>query len=698
MERRNSLVVIFLAAVLGSAAIAPRSTVPASTALVGLQSHNQTERSSAPLRACTAAGVVREFFSGNYKSQDKGPDEIPDATIFGGVFPSDIPGVDSFLYEEMLKQPDDCTGASLDDDLKKIPPGWTIDSLIATVPDLIESGLPSQFDDYVDTIERAVSADRFIPDRFYNPWPYPHQVEAKAGEDTSDTQSDVDEDSPAEGQKVPPYERNPGLILLRDIDQNQKKLLVVLLVGETPTAGVHKGAFESALQQAYELFKYNSKAQTGEPANQVKIVGPTFSGSTTSMNNAIDEWRVSGEGHSCPIEIISGSANAVTGKEFSTGVSFQTTIVSIFSQVEALLGWLGRPDGKNVAVLSEENTFFGSWHRNDRYPQNDLLLFRFPLHIAELQAAAQRAAERAKGESSTLPSLTLSNLPIDPQEMRSRRDLIPLYSNFEINSLELVLESTLREIDEHEISYVIIAGTDPADTLFLIHWLRQNCPRVTPIALGADLRYLHTDFNSDTRGMIIASSYPLYLENQLLTRKQNRPGSAIQFSTEGSEGTYNAVRWLVSKPDGRLLDYTKPFASKSDDSSCKPSEAHPLWISMVGADQIWPLSIEDAPVPEGYPADYMVPISPTGVDDVTDNEFKFYPKSFVIICFLILLGCCVVLSLIVVNRIGDPEKGFGPIWIQQVLSRAVLPEYSEPRHTQVLLLSTVLFGMFATAA
>ena len=57
---------------------------------------------------------------------------------------------------------------------------WKVDSLIATVPDPVESGLGSVFDDYVDSIERAVSATGYVLDHFYNPWPSPEQL-AKEG-------------------------------------------------------------------------------------------------------------------------------------------------------------------------------------------------------------------------------------------------------------------------------------------------------------------------------------------------------------------------------------------------------------------------------------------------------------------------------------------------------------------------------------
>jgi len=126
MERRNSLLVILLAAILGSAAIAPRSSgrsYEAPTA-APTQSPTRSEKSGAELRAYDARGIINEFFSGTANdSLDKSPS--------GELTPRRAAAVD---YQ-----------------------GWTVESLIATLPDPVESGLGSMFDDFVDSIEHAVT-------------------------------------------------------------------------------------------------------------------------------------------------------------------------------------------------------------------------------------------------------------------------------------------------------------------------------------------------------------------------------------------------------------------------------------------------------------------------------------------------------------------------------------------------------------
>ena len=67
MEQRNSFVVIVLAAILGSAAIAPRWSIPELTppsAALTQSEEGSLRRSKTLLRARNAKGLIEEFFSG----------------------------------------------------------------------------------------------------------------------------------------------------------------------------------------------------------------------------------------------------------------------------------------------------------------------------------------------------------------------------------------------------------------------------------------------------------------------------------------------------------------------------------------------------------------------------------------------------------------------------------------------------------
>src|SRR5262249_20117029 len=50
-------------------------------------------------------------------------------------------------------------------------PNWKTRSLIACVPDPIDSSSGHRFDALIDTIQRAVETQDYVLDRFYYPWP-----------------------------------------------------------------------------------------------------------------------------------------------------------------------------------------------------------------------------------------------------------------------------------------------------------------------------------------------------------------------------------------------------------------------------------------------------------------------------------------------------------------------------------------------
>jgi hypothetical protein len=685
MEQRNSLVVILLAALLGSAVIVPRASGPSYEAPTAAptQSSRRLEKSGAEsglltprLRAHDARGILNEFFSGTANdSLDKPPSGEP---ILHEASPAD--------YQ-----------------------GWTVESLIATVPDPVESGLGSLFDDFVDSIEHAATADGYNLDQFFNPWPSPDQLTNTQKDDQSDGRADSSGESGIEKRLIPIYEKVPGLMLFRKTDEEPKRLLVLFVVGETPTTGIHKGAFEDALAQASKLISdQEATCRSGRNCqSSIKVVGPSFSGSATSMKLAIAEWsNRRPRGSSTPkVEIISGSATSIEPETFaSLDVTYHATIIPDKFTMPALLLWLNKEHGQGVAILSEENTSYGTQLTKAEPgldPENPwkMLYLRYPLHIAELQRAAERKVQTAKTGAATTPSLSNPNLPLDTHESHTRRDVLPLYSTAETNRVELVLDANMREINEHKISYVIVTATDPADMLFLLHWVRQNCPKVTPIALTADLLYLHTDVNAETRGMIVATTYPLYIENQLWTLGPDDLRSPIQFSLDTSEGIYNATLTLLN-PRAPLLDYAWPFAPDF--------KGPPLWISFVGVDQLWPVSIQDARVSSGYMVENRVenPSVQTAAA-ATDDELKLYSKPFQLTCLLIALWCFLVWSLIAANDTENLRQGFAPIlWLssktpaslQQILGSAVLPECRLARRQQLILFSATIFSLLATVA
>src|SRR5262249_16933798 len=121
-------------------------------------------------------------------------------------------------------------------------PGWDLDFLIVTLADPIDSSSGHEFDTLVDGIQRALETQEYVLTRFYYPW----SRYKSANEDTKFSKKSAEEDADKKAAPVErrrEYERQPGLLLFRA----KSRLLMVFLVGETATGGIHKEALTACL-------------------------------------------------------------------------------------------------------------------------------------------------------------------------------------------------------------------------------------------------------------------------------------------------------------------------------------------------------------------------------------------------------------------------------------------------------------------
>jgi hypothetical protein len=486
---------------------------------------------------------------------------------------------------------------------------YSVDSIIATLPDPIESGLSDKLDDEIDAIQRAAESQGYVLDRFKLPWPTPAERAAK-GSDAKIDQSEDGEPTPDEpghpGAKAKPVQRaEPGVLLFRD--GHSRRLLVVFLVGETPTSGIHKPALRKALQQTCELrSSFASALPRGDCGNNcppISIMGPEFSGSQDSLVFAIHDWRSQGSvGYgqtSCrdvKIRMISGSATSIDQSRFqdSDNVDFKATVIPDSTALLELSRWIqargmGSDTGDGVAILSESNTGYGGGVRAALYQTTTqrlhafaaALSLKFPIHISELQKAREGAAAPASTADSLALTLRNPNLPLATAAGRERRDVIPIYSASEVNSIELILDQLLDSIKQQRIGCVIIAASNIEDTIFLANEVRASSPNVMLISLNASVLLLHSEVNPQVQGLFVASGYPLFSANQVWTNPFWGAQLRVQFPSDTAEGAYNATVALLGS-DNNLLDYGDPFNPGA--------RIPPLWITVVGNGGVWPLA------------------------------------------------------------------------------------------------------------
>src|SRR5262249_34925597 len=183
---------------------------------------------------------------------------------------------------------------------KRPPPSGydEIKYLIATVPDPKDTRLDHQFDRALDAIRRAFESADYIFDRYWLPW------------DKSKTVAPpISPADPKTAQMATRHLREPGVILFRH--SKSKGLLALFLVGETPTGGIHRVAFQNALRQIEELpSRVGSMTEAPAEESRLRILGPYFSSSANSLAILLKGWT-GGQKPPPEFTIITGSAGLI---------------------------------------------------------------------------------------------------------------------------------------------------------------------------------------------------------------------------------------------------------------------------------------------------------------------------------------------------------------------------------------------------
>jgi len=464
-------------------------------------------------------------------------------------------------------------------DADLFPGEATYEFVIATVADPVDTRLGYLFDQSVDAICAAMQASgEFRFDRFWLPWPERHRGGGTASAANS---------APLEARK---FERLPGVLLFRRATQgkstfaqghNKPHLMVVFLVGETPTGGIHQRAFTHSLNLLGQC-----RAVAGI-RKKVRLLGPAFSGSTDSLAIAIRNAR------STEFEIISGSATGADRKQLENcrpngGVTFCSTMLNDRYVVDRLLTYLKEElkcDG-NIALLTESNTAYGSEIATEwRNLQNrNVVNLRFPLHIASLRPAydAERA-KRGQAAAKIDPYAARVHIPFDSEDQT--HDVVPsLDPAMSMVSDDQIVSQILATLTSDDIRAVGLFATDVRDKIFLATLIRQRCPSVTLFTTDADLLLASREHRNALAGTICASTYPLYPRVQEWTFAFRGEKHRVSFPSELGYGTYNAALALLGH-DNYMLEYGSPRANfKLEDRL--PS----VWFGVVGGNGIWPLT------------------------------------------------------------------------------------------------------------
>lgn len=491
-----------------------------------------------------------------------------------------------------------------------------LDALVATVPDPIDSGMGYGFDSALQAIRLGMETPlrqddpNLFRDRSFLPW--------LAADGTADER--------ANGEAC--RERTPGIITFRSGNPAKPRLMVVLLVGETPTTGVHHDALVNALEAARIL----TEPQTGQRHDPLRLLGPTFSGSAYSIRRALKDWRdMSLKSGVDEVRIITGSAtggalrqtlSSLPGQDdswFSQGtVRFNATTIPE-AQLQCRYLWFLRTamgeaksgDGvdprdplDNVALLHESGTEFGSTLAAKRpLPSTTAATdpapcelragidLSFPAHISALRDAYE---DMDRKESAPHPEVIARStaLEVSLRESRAPRGMDAEPSAKTTYASDVSVSRILGSIARTTIRHVVIQSTDVADAIFLARKIRDVAPDVRLAFLKADVLLLHPAFQHDLFGSLVITPYPFLgssdftppdpLWTDASTASRRRDG----FENDSTEGVFNAVLALRGAEPGELHEYT-PLSGDARRPEDKP--ILPVWIAAIGQDGFIPL-------------------------------------------------------------------------------------------------------------
>ncbi len=538
---------------------------------------------------------------------------------------------------------------------------YSIRFLIATLPQPTSPPLRYLFDSELHALEAAAGTANYYLDSFDLPW-------LAEGNDLSGSAQVGADPSVAPGaDEADRWKRDSGVILFRQ----EHQLLVVFVIAETPTRGINQVALRDALDQIAWLKGWEDSAQRqpspyleaavkrlkhehdtlGDPANEVRIVGPAFSGSASSLRNVLEDWRRSpivrlNAPKDLIIRIVSGTATAIPPGALSVSsdkdsnfptVVFKTVQIPdsvLWSRivVDALkLGDGPREtsatksadgDGAPEIAVLEENTDYGRAANDEE--KRGILKMTFPLHISELRSAHQGA----QGPGVSAPDLGRQNLALPDEASQQRRDVIPPVSPRAAIYDELLMDNLLTTIRRERIRYVGIVATDVEDLVYLAQQIRAYCPDTVVFTTSADIRFLHSEVNSDLRGMLVIGTYPLFNQLQNWTFPFEGESERKIFSSDLAHGVYNATVALLGRHKS-MLDYGAPFVTSP------PSPV--VQIGVVGRDDIWPLGYEvrDLSSGEVLEINHDLPPQESMHPDLMDG---LYPPAFVGLFFILNVG------------------------------------------------------------
>jgi len=456
--------------------------------------------------------------------------------------------------------------------------------VIALLPDPVHTHLSVLFDQFAAAIQEGSQDEKYDFDSSWLPW------------DDADSHYALFADEKASNREKEERENQPGIILFRKslecpeiagklqsgckeglgvLSEPYRQGLVVFVVGEEATHGIHRDQFQNALAWIGAL-----QGGAESKIKRVAILGPTFSGSLPSLAQVLSEPEIKVRLGLGPDEqqlaIYSGSVSGNSAARlfqntFDSQVRFHSFVQNDDEILQRFCGYIKKEqptfDASRIAIISEDETAYGGSGvklGKDEIDEDgtgqktvcrkQALKLYYPRDISALRGAYQTKSLFDVGTSPQSADTQRRNLPSDLADPAGRvHDSIRSYGgnqtplNQEAFLLEIV--AALRELHAR---YIILRSSNTLDQLFLTNFLRRSYPDGRIVIFSPDLMFIRERGATGLSGVMTLGTYPLFPLERDWTEHQSLVAADRVFGSDTAEGTYVAFRLLLN--DGRLND------------------------------------------------------------------------------------------------------------------------------------------------
>jgi len=486
--------------------------------------------------------------------------------------------------------------------------------VVATIADPVRTNLGLGSDRTIETIQAAAANAGYVPYLQGLGW----RIASNASNSGSSSTDQRARGSQGNDSKNKTDDLYPGVLIFQASEESPRRFhpryLAVFLVSETPTSGIDKEQFLSALRIIGNIPR-KSKPQKGNPRT-VLVAGPNFSGSvpslldlagTLSRPEGLNSFAKTADPVRC-LHAFSGSITNASFKPPPDSVcqlkldNVQTDDRTALCAFRSWAAGIGFPDDQ-IAILSEEGTQYGRQGGDEEKKEDDkssrkacnlpdhTLHLYFPRGIAALRNATEPGQDSGAGITA---SSGPQRLPMRWQDSESQSDEVPLYGAYQTSlSEETVLASLANTVKNENIKTLGILASDPWDVDFLIHWFTEAAPNVRLFVRDVDLLYLRTPDIGSVTGILAVSNYPLISENQFWSIDQpyHDDRDLLTFPSSTQEAQYNAFITLIEQLDPPIVD--RPLRHLEDrepaQQNADPADARHLWLAATGTSGYLPI-------------------------------------------------------------------------------------------------------------